>query len=1659
MTPLLKGVFDRLQQGADVVKNDSSQAVLECSVRCSVVEIYLERMRDLLHDHHHTGMVVQMRPTGQFEGCASVACWNAPDTLQLIQTALAARTATSSSRSTAVIQLVIQQTRASGQQVQSRLLLLDLMGSELLQQSSSTLEATQVSISLKAMHKQVRALANSKPLIPTADLPAVTRLLSAQFTGAGTAHMTLLCTATRFRSLSSHFLKFSADCRRCTTQPISHIAYHTPDLDTTAEFQHSAERWQRWAEQLAKECQRLRDRQSWDRQLWPLVEQIANSTSASSDNTAAAAPDATVDRMRQYAQYKQALTNCAAAQAERDQLCSDVAILQAETVRCTQAHGQLVQQVEQLQRENRVLQVRKRQAEETLRVAQFREAEATVFLRQLRKFYVRLVQTAVRSGGGGTECEGIALQQQLVDMDQFMLQSGLLDDSEVGATENVATDPRPTRAALERSIAQTEKEAMKTAEEAGAEPAEEEQQTNDAPEGTVVPLDPERPPPVSVVEKEESPATIEARQKLFQTPSGRYLAMRDKILETELSQALEVNAQLKAQLDEEKTNVHVLRSHQAGTAGPLDDKMRIAQEIRALKDQLTRKNNDLKAVIWKMNELHMVGKNLSRTLEGRGQRLASTEKSLAELQHRHVMGTEKNAANEQNTSAMIHQLQDQIKELVVPIWQLSQESTALPLSGRLIIPLPNGCDVSPTSEASVGEPGEWADIDYYPPSQNLVDNATQTNPRPKEDCATQTSESVRVVDQKDTQSVSIQTDDVHINDAGTGITEDNIFNFMFMDSPNNGAKECVPWEATTPAQNRSQSTVGNANQQGDVAPSPLVATTPLQAPPVGEGSILDSFLYDEPSTHSHAEKTSAVISEYMTGISLGMGDDLDHDDLILESGDKDEFQSPYYEMNSAALKEEGAGTADSLKHESYDPSSYFDGIEGMIAVSTPASYVIPSGTLPSQQFQSTHGACLSPPEAKSIDGPRPLSILDRERGSPKRSPPKYRTDSQDSPVSLQKGAVSSETTREALPHQRNKTPDKPKSAFLLRLQNQAKKKILDADEKSETPEFLRLFQTIGAANQNEAVVETAGAAPTRVAQRTSFETLKLRRNDTSTVESGSAPATTWKPKKKKTADDSDASSSDDSFAKSFMKGAQMADSKGDDGSSSSSDDSFAKSFMKGAQVSTPKQIPEADEENDDSEGPHAQESKTSSPASVDDADLEPAPTAAATSQMHSPAKTLIKSDSDSSSSDPTSRQKVATPSTAVPSKPSERKTSYLDSSNSSDSDDSSTARRKQSIVSNKQAPASGQGTKADAKKKSYLDSSSSSDSDDSSKKNLKRPITSNKPALVPDKPNPVDSESSDSDDKPSTKISATPSAAATKPKQQSLDSDSSDDSSEAKPASRPPPAKPASTSKGSSDSDSDSSNEASRKPSLQPQQAQSKKPVNDSDSEDSSSSGSTRAAAKPVVRKTKDSSSSDGDSDDSSDKGSRRIPPSQAQKPSSDSDSDSSSDESAEKPTKPSATHSKSTSKSSDSSESSSSEDDSSDTAPTRSRQSAAPKKASTPSSSDGTSSSDSSSNKRSKAKSQVTPKTNMSNKKIGGSSSDMSKFVIKEGKLVRRDGKADASQSTKSPKAAPGKRSKAAKGRTGKSSKSDQKRKGKPTGQKAAFKIVNGKLVKNEDV
>lgn len=1648
LAPLLENIFNSLEKASDMQ---------ECSVRCSVVEVYLERMRDLLHE---PSRAVQLRQSsGQLVGCATVSCWNAAETTQLIQKALCARTVSAtvphvtSSRSSAVVQLLLQQTLDTGKTVQSRLLLLDLVGSELLQQQTdpnTTLEATQVSVSLKALHKQVRAYANSKPPIPYADLPALTRILSTQLSGSSAAYTTFLCTAVRFRSVSMHFLKFATDCQRCTTQPIPRADFHTPDLNATAEWRHSSERWKRWAERLAVECQRLRDRQSWDRQLWPLVEQITaqatpnnNMPSSSSSGPEPAVSDTTVERMRQYAQYKQALTACSQAQAERDQLCSDLAVLQANTVRLTAAHTQLVQHVETLQRENRALQMRKQQAEETLRVSQFREAEATVFLRQLRRFYMRLVQTTLVEGTAKGSTDAV-LQKQLVDMDRFMMQSGLLDEKEVGG--DAGSDPRPTRSALERSIAQANREAQKRAEEESMEP-------NDGlpPEELEesLPLELDRPTPVSVLTK-ESPEKIEARQKLFQTPSGRYISMREKILETELMRILEVNSKLKSLLDEEKTNTHVLRSNADGGI-PLD-KMRIAQEIRTLKDQLSRKNNDLKAVIWKMNELHMVGKTLKQTLESRDQRLSLMEQTMVDLRTRYASGVEKNAINEQKMSETIQTMQKQLSGLAVPVWQMSadQKAVHLPLSGRLVVPVPLGSDVNAKSDTSVGEPGEWAAFDYYPKDENVADIFTQTDPCPKSETTTQTKDSVYVVDRENTTAISVQTDDVHIYDQGTGITEDNVFDLMFVESPQTAGKDCVKTDDVASALFMDPDMLSTSSFDHSEVPTKGRNLELVLDAKFSGGNLLDDFLHDcgNQSMPSSPEKTSAMLSSYMVDSALCLDDLTQPREGILSLYEVDTEQEPGSNVGQ---------TTSPFRDDSGVPSSQATAQPSVLPSTFSSSNIMPFSIRPEAGVRSDQ-----------------KTGLDTNSQSRCQVGEVKREDSNQHNVSASATQVASSPAEQTLapsfledkkqePRQFSKPHGLPKgnssSSFMARLQNQAKKKKVDDDE---TPEFLRLFNTIGAANKNEEVVETSGSAPARQAQRTSFETMKLRNTE---QPKDDEPPKVWQPRNKMLKDNSD-SSSDDSFAKSFMRGAQVPKHAGNNDDSSSSDDSFAKSFMKGAGMPTPSNTSEKDEQSEStnqskndtipSTPPHATRTEPahsqgdSDSSSSNDSSKPPtsgsAPTnttslpnegsatkesvATATGglnngQISGPRSKVAESDSetDSSASSKPARPGSTPTSSNGGSKPPARRKTFLDSSSSSDSDSDSSSNKRRPApppTARKSVPASN--TTAKAKK-----SGSEPESSEDSSSNLKKPKAP-LPFKTRGTPPRESKKESDSSSEESEKVRSTVPDKRPPLGKNDSDNDSTSDESERSETIPRPSQKsvPAASNKSDSDSDSSSSDEP-KKTSPTPRAAQPNRKPLESSSDDSSSSSEGEKRAPSRLNKKKVSSSEESDSDDSTDSEAKRKPSSHPQ---------------------PSKVASSSDSDSSDTSDSS--------TGVTASRRPGISRAQKSNDSSDDSSSSDSSATKDRRSKPMAATssrKTNISNKNPE-KSGDMSKFVIKDGKLVRRDGGSDKAKTSSG---GPRSKTTSAKGKPRSPTKGGRKKTG-GGGQKPAFKIVGGKLVKNDD-
>ena len=85
--------------------------------------------------------------------------------------------------------------------------------------------------------------------------------------------------------------------------------------------------------------------------------------------------------------------------------------------------------------------------------------------------------------------------------------------------------------------------------------------------------------------KNEKGDVIEARQRLYQTPAGRYVHMRESILEDELLQLAERCKQLKNELDQERNNVELLKGSISSSDVRLEQ-LRNEQQVRLLKSQI-----------------------------------------------------------------------------------------------------------------------------------------------------------------------------------------------------------------------------------------------------------------------------------------------------------------------------------------------------------------------------------------------------------------------------------------------------------------------------------------------------------------------------------------------------------------------------------------------------------------------------------------------------------------------------------------------------------------------------------------------------------------------------------------------------------------------------------------------------------------------------------------------------------------------------------------------------------------------------------------------------------------------------------------------------------------------------------------------------------------
>jgi hypothetical protein len=367
------------------------------------------------------------------------------------------------------------------------------------------------------------------------------------------------------------------------------------------------------------------------------------------------------------------LENLERVACERDQAMATVQVCQAQNQTLTREMEILRQKLSQVEASNHSFQSTNLALSQSLQISQFRESEAIVLLRQLRKFYMRILERTASSSSSESSASawipGAPDSTQLVDLDHVLVQAGLLEPAEVGK-DAVRGNPPPSAAALEQcrqNIIQIQQQ---------------QQQSAFPNSSSSIPITTARE------SEQEHPENIEARQRIYRTPAGQYMEMRERILSEELVMLSEQNRRLTEQLNEERANVEALTISHNNPGGVLFDKMRAAQELRRCKAEVERKECDLKAVIWKMNELSMVSKTLGNQNAELIRHARSLEHRMTELLEKTHLERIEHETRRVQLCEEIRALQTKIQKFTSPTWHFAadKDHIHIPMRCRLIVP-------------------------------------------------------------------------------------------------------------------------------------------------------------------------------------------------------------------------------------------------------------------------------------------------------------------------------------------------------------------------------------------------------------------------------------------------------------------------------------------------------------------------------------------------------------------------------------------------------------------------------------------------------------------------------------------------------------------------------------------------------------------------------------------------------------------------------------------------------------------------------------------------------------------------------------------------------------------------------------------------------------
>ncbi|KAL7440056.1 hypothetical protein ACHAXM_008356 [Skeletonema potamos] len=762
---LIKDVFQQMKE---------SPPSIEYIVRCSFVEIYLEKILDLLNPANRSIQILEEGRSGsmmgsfssssdgnsssssssktnneggvRIDGASEACCFDESDVISLLIRGNACRTVSStkmntdSSRSHAIFMMNIEQKdNITGISKMSRLQLIDMAGSELGGKDQAAVlgtkgsaihqEARMINKSLSSLNAVVRAVVDEQQQTTTRGADAaggssikapysqskLTRLLRDAFGGNCRTSIILTASPASYSIAESiRTMKFGQLCRSVKNFVKPSVEMSPADyrklLNDTQKKQVDLTNL---VNELSAECFQLKqDAKSkkfveshYSGPLWETIEavlvngasQVANKSlrggKQPGDSSEMAALREELARTRNELQAsKKAREHVESLLAERQ---SEVAILRTQNDNYASEKKRNHQDLIVAQSENRLLLQRKHEVENNLRTSQFREYEATVFLRQFRRFYRRLLKNKAAQGNGGTtevmkDVPGIPDLKDLIDVDSLLLESGLIEESELH--DDTATGTyRPSAQALNRST-EASNEAWREAARQG--------KVKDLEQFDQLSLGSRNRGSRSCkggIDDKSHGQLITNRQQLLGTPAGKLTTMRERELERDLLRATERCIELQVALNEEKANVDILSNRHGNM-----NTRKMAQETIQLKQQLEKKTHDLQQIIWKMNELHLINKTYNEKMSNREQHVTYLEDNLVELQ-----GSNRNMILErQEAEEKLREELDNLKVLVdamtIPLWQFGETGATSTLSSRIRLPVRGGIDAKEDEDDADG---------------------------------------------------------------------------------------------------------------------------------------------------------------------------------------------------------------------------------------------------------------------------------------------------------------------------------------------------------------------------------------------------------------------------------------------------------------------------------------------------------------------------------------------------------------------------------------------------------------------------------------------------------------------------------------------------------------------------------------------------------------------------------------------------------------------------------------------------------------------------------------------------------------------------------------------------------------------------------------------